>query len=130
MLPASALLESFAQTATILLETSGDFTRKAFPAYMTGARFPRPARPPAPLRLTMRVSQQSEDGAVLEGEARQDGARCATCTMGMVLAPLADFYPGAHLEDYRDLFRQWLAGAALEGFETHPLERLDHVRAG
>lgn len=129
MLPASALIESFAQAATIVLEASSGFTRKAFPGYLTSARFPRPVRPPAPLHIEMRVRQQSDDGAVLDGEAKQDGVRCATCSIGMVMAPLADFFPGQALEGYRDLYRRWLAGAVLEGFEGHPLEPIEHVRA-
>src|SRR5262245_26962118 len=130
MLPASILFESFAQTGTILLETSRGFRSKAFPGYIVSARFPRPVRPPAPVRLVMRVHQLSEDGAVLEGEAWQETKRCATCTVGMILAPLEGFFAGEHLDGYGGLYRTWLDGAALEGFDVHPLEQLDHARAG
>jgi 3-hydroxyacyl-[acyl-carrier-protein] dehydratase len=129
MLPASILIESFAQAGTIVLETSSGFTRKAFPGYIASARFPRPVRPSAPVRIRMEVRQLSEDGAVLGGEAWQEEKLCATCTIGMVMASLADFFPGEHLDTYRTLYRKWLAGATFEGFDVHPLEQLDHVRA-
>ena len=67
VLPASALLESFAQAATILLETSYAFRRKALPGYFTSARFHRGIWPGAQLVIELVAEQWGPEGAVLKG---------------------------------------------------------------
>jgi 3-hydroxyacyl-[acyl-carrier-protein] dehydratase len=130
VLPASVLLEAFAQAATILLETSHAFRRKAIPGYFTAAKFRRAIRPGARLVIEMLVEQWSPEGAVLRGRADQDGAPCASCTLGMYTAPIEEFYGAEHLPPYRAMYERWLTGAVVEGFEPHPLESLSHAIAG
>jgi len=130
VLPASMLMESFAQTATVLLEVSSGFTRKALPGYIKNAKFHRPVRPGANLVLEMEVEQWSDEGAVLHGRAVQNGVRCAVCTLGMVSAPLADFYGPEHAVAYRGMYERWLAGGTLTGFESLPEETLRRALAG
>ena len=124
MLPASVLVEAFAQAASILLETSSAFTQKAIPGYLVNAKFRRPVRPPAPVTIEMNVTQNSEDGAVLSGKATQDGALAGTCTMGMILFPLDQFYGPQHAVTFRQIYGHLLEDAYLEGFQESPLESL------
>jgi 3-hydroxyacyl-[acyl-carrier-protein] dehydratase len=130
ILPASMLMESFAQTATVLVEVSSGFTRKGLPAFIQNAKFHRPVRPGTPLRIEMDVDRWSDEGALLHGRASQDGARCAVCTLGMFSAPLADFYGPEHAAAYRGMYENWLAGGTLTGFESSPEEDLRHALAG
>jgi 3-hydroxymyristoyl/3-hydroxydecanoyl-(acyl carrier protein) dehydratase len=122
MAPASVLVEAFAQAATALLETGLGFRHKALPVYVHQAKFHRAVRPAVPLRIEMQLSQRNESGAVIGGHAEQAGRRCATCTLGMALAPLGDFFDPGAARGYRTLYQHWLEGATLGGFERPPLE--------
>jgi 3-hydroxyacyl-[acyl-carrier-protein] dehydratase len=124
MLPASLLVEAFAQAASILLETSSGFTRKAIPGFLVNAKFRRPVRPPALVTIRLDVTQNSEDGAVLSGRATQRGTVAGTCNLGMILAPLVDFYAPEHAETFRRVYAGLLEEARLEGFDHSPLESL------
>jgi 3-hydroxyacyl-[acyl-carrier-protein] dehydratase len=128
VVPASLLIESFAQAATVLVETGFEFTKKALPGYILNAKFHRPIGP-GELAFELEAEQWSDDAAVVRGRALQRGARCATCTLGMVTAPLEDFFGREHMPRYRETYERWLADAAIEGFSEHPLERLNHVGA-
>jgi 3-hydroxyacyl-[acyl-carrier-protein] dehydratase len=130
ILPASLLMECFAQAATVLIEASSGFTRKGLPGFIQGAKFHRPIKPEGPLLIEMDVEQWSDEGALLRGRASQAGVRCATCTLGMVSAPLAGFYGPEHSATYRDMYARWFAGTELAGFKTHPLESLRHALGG
>ena len=130
VLPASTLLECFAQTGTILLEASHGFTRKALPGYVSDAKFYRMVRPGAEVRVELTAEQWSADAAVLRARAEQDGVKCAAATLGMLTAPLSEFYGPEHLPAYRAMYERWLSQATLEGFYPHPLESLSHACAG
>jgi 3-hydroxyacyl-[acyl-carrier-protein] dehydratase len=129
MLPASLLIESFAQAGTILLETSLAFRRKAIPAFIRNAKFHRPVTPEFPVEIDMRVDQRDEEAAILSGWARQAGANCASCTIGMVTAPIAQFYGSDQSAAYRSMYARWLEGAVVDGFSQPPLESLEHALA-
>ncbi|MGE5176073.1 MAG: 3-hydroxyacyl-ACP dehydratase FabZ family protein [Hyphomicrobiales bacterium] len=120
VLPASLILESFAQAATILIETGHDFTRKALVAYLRGAKFRQAVHPPEPLDLDLIVEHWSEDGALIDCRASQSGALCASCDLGMKTAPLSSFYGAEHATAYRLLYERWLDGASVEGFAVDP----------
>lgn len=122
MAPASVLVEAFAQAATALLETGLGFQHKAVPVYIHQAKFHRAVGPAVPVRIEMRLSQRNESGAVIGGHAEQEGRKCAACTLGMALAPLGNYFDAGAIGGYRMLYRRWLDGAALEGFERPPLE--------
>ena len=122
MAPASVLVEAFAQAATALLETGLGFRHKAVPVYIHHAKFHRAVRPAVPLRIAMQLSQRNESGAVIGGHAEQEGRKCASCTLGLALAPLGDYFDAGAVGGYRMLYRHWLDGATLEGFERPPLE--------
>jgi 3-hydroxyacyl-[acyl-carrier-protein] dehydratase len=126
LVPASQLLESFAQTATILLETGLGFRRKAIPAFILNAKFHR-GTGPGTVAIEMETEQWSDEGAVVRGRMVQSGARCATCTLGMVTAPLGEFFDPAALQGYRQTYARWLDDAVLEGFPEPPLARLEHA---
>lgn len=128
-LPASVLLESFAQAGTFLLEPSFGFTRKALPGFYTNAKFHRAVEPGAAVEIEFVADHWGPDGALLRGRAEQRGARCATCVLGMFTAPLSDFFGPEHMRSYRDMYEQLLAGAEFEGFDRHPLQSLAHVLA-
>ena len=130
MLPASLLIESFAQAGSILLETSFAFTRKAIPGYIVNAKFRRPVRPPAPVVIQLHVTQEGEDGAVLTGRAVQGKSLAGSCTLGMILSPIEGFYGPEHGGAYRRVYAELLEGAELLGFEASPLESLRHAIAG
>lgn len=115
VVPASQLMESFAQAGTVLLETGFGFRRKALPGYILNAKFHRTADPGV-LTIEMDTEQWSDEGAVLRGRMLQDGVRCASCTIGMVTAPLGDFFGPEAMTNYRALYERWLEGAVLEGF--------------
>ncbi len=125
MLPASLLMEAVAQAATVLLEASDEFQRKAFVGYIEKAKFRRPVRPGHELRLELEVKQAGDDGALLRGVALQQERKCATVDIGMVKAPMGAFFKPHQLHYYLDLYRQMLAETEFEGFERHPLEALD-----
>ena len=127
MLPASLLIEAFAQAASILLETSSGFTRKAIPGYIVNAKFRRPVRPPTTVTLRLDVTQASDDGAVLIGTATQQGARVGTCDMGMILFPIEEFFGPEHAEGYRRAYTGLLERTRVEGFPHSPLESLGHA---
>jgi 3-hydroxyacyl-[acyl-carrier-protein] dehydratase len=124
LLPASALIECFAQVGTILLETSHGFTRKALPGYLSSAKFYRPVVPGADVRIEVVAEQWSHQGAVLRSRAEQRGRKCAVCTLGMFTAPLSEFYGPEHMSTYRAMYGQLLAAARLAGFEIDPLDVL------
>ncbi len=130
ILPASLLIEYFAQAATILIETSSGFTRKGLPGFIQGAKFHRPVRPEGSLLVEMDAEQWSEEGALLRGRASQGGTRCVTCALGMISAPLGTFYRPEHSTAYREMYARWITGAALAGFETPPLESLGRALGG
>lgn len=130
VLPASMLLESFAQTATVLLEVSSGFTRKGLPGFIRNAKFHRPVKPGARILIELDVEQWSDEGALLHGRATQNGVRCAVCTLGMASAPLAQFYGPEHAAAYRGMYGRWLAGVTLTGFDPHPEEDLRRALVG
>ena len=130
VLPASMLMESFAQAATVLLEVSSGFTRKGLPGFFQNAKFHRPVKPGPPVTIEMNVEHWSDEGALLQGLATQNGARCAVCTLGMISAPLADFYRPEHAAAYRSMYARWLAGGTLTGFEVRPEEDLRRALVG
>ncbi len=128
VVPASQLVEAFAQAGTILVETSLAFTRKAMPGFLRGAKFHR-AVGPGPLEIEMIVEQWSGEAAVLHGLARQHDARCATCTIGIVTAPFEAFVPRGRAAPYRGIYERWLDAAVLSGFDAHPLASFEHAGA-
>jgi 3-hydroxyacyl-[acyl-carrier-protein] dehydratase len=124
MLPGSALLEAFAQTASLLLETDRRLQCKVVPGYILGARFLRPIRPGV-LRLEIVVEQSDDDGAVVRGAAHADGERCATCRLGMVISPLDEFLGAANAAAYRESLTRWLRSAA-PGLDVSRSESVPH----
>jgi 3-hydroxyacyl-[acyl-carrier-protein] dehydratase len=130
ILPASLLMECFAQAGTVLIEVSSGFTRKGLPGYYQNAKFSRPVKPGAVVTIELDAESWSDEGALLLGRATQEGRRCATCALGMISLPLGDFYGPQHADAYRGMYKRWLGGAALADFETHPLEDLRHALAG
>jgi hypothetical protein len=129
VLPASALLESFAQLGTILIETSHGFVLKALPGYLSSAKFYRPVIPGAEVRLEVVVEQWNDQGAVLRSRAEQDGRKCAVCTLGMFTSPLSEFYGPDDMPAYRSMYGRLLGAGRLEGFDVDPLEVLSHDAA-
>lgn len=125
MLPASLLLEAFAQAGTILIETSCDFRLKAFPAFIRSAKFHRAIRPTGPLSIRMDVEQWEEDASILRGAARQGDILCGSCVLGMATSPLGDFYGPVDREALLGLYRHWLDEAEIEGFSEDPRSRLN-----
>jgi 3-hydroxyacyl-[acyl-carrier-protein] dehydratase len=129
VLPASLLIESFAQAATILLEVSAEFRTKAIPAIIENAKFSREVVPGHELKIEAEIDQRREDGALVCLSAIQRDVRCAAARMTMVRAPLASYYPPESMWMYREMYAQWLSGAELVGFDSHPLDHLGHVLA-
>jgi 3-hydroxyacyl-[acyl-carrier-protein] dehydratase len=128
MLPASLLLEAFAQAATILIETSSEFRLKAFPAFIRSAKFHRVVPPTGPpLRIRMDADQWEDDGSILRGVAHQGDDLCATCVLGMATSPLGQFYNPRHGDVLRRLYHHWLQESELEGFLEDPRATLDHA---
>ena len=130
MLPASLLIECFAQAATILLETTSGFTRKAFPGYIRDAKFHRPIRPAHPTDIQVHVEQWAEEGALLRCRAEQEGRVSGVATLGMVTAPLETFFRPEDARAYRVMYQRWLKGASLDGFDTDPLAPLERALVG
>jgi 3-hydroxyacyl-[acyl-carrier-protein] dehydratase len=128
IVPASFLIECFAQGATALVEASWNFRLKAFPVFIRDAKFRRPVRPGREVRFEMDVEQWSDEGALLNGRALQNEMQAASCTLGMSTAAIAEFYRAA-----RDralllaTYERWLSGATLEDFDRPPLESLSHA---
>jgi 3-hydroxyacyl-[acyl-carrier-protein] dehydratase len=129
MLPASTLMEGFAQTASILLETSSRFEMKALPGFVREAKFRRVIRPGLLLTMEMVVEQWHEDAVLLRGLATQGGKRCASCELGMVLTPFSGFFDAGATEEYQRVYQQWLKDVALKDFDFSPLELLINVSA-
>ena len=130
IVPASFLIECFAQGATALLEASSDFRLKAFPVFIREAKFRRPTRPGSNIHFELQVQQWSDEGALLNGRALQDGAQAASCLLGMATAPIAEFYRnpadrGLLLATYE----RWLEDAALADFDPPLAEILSHALA-
>lgn len=124
MLPASMLVECFAQAGSILLEASTGFSRKAIPAFLRDAKFRRAVRPSHPVEIRMDVEQMSEEAVLLRGRVTQNGSLSAVCTLGMALAPIDRFYHPENATAYREMYERWLECAVVEGFETDPLAPL------
>ncbi|MGH7726678.1 MAG: 3-hydroxyacyl-ACP dehydratase FabZ family protein [Candidatus Eiseniibacteriota bacterium] len=127
VVPASLLVEVFAQVATVLLEASIGYARKAIPVLVNGAKFRHAVIPGTGMEVVMNVSQHSEDGAVLGGRIEQAGRVCSTIELGMALEPLERFFTPADRELYHAMHAGWLRGARIEGFDRHPLEDLNFV---
>jgi len=129
VMPASLLLEAFAQAGTILLEVGSSFSRKAFPAFIENAKFRRLVIPGSEMRIEMRVAVGGEESSLLAGRILQAGALCATASMGFATAPLGESFAPTHRDLYRRLYQAWLAGAEFLGFSTPPLEELHRALA-
>lgn len=129
MMPASLLIEALAQSATILLETSREFACKAYVGYVANAKFRRPVVPGFEMRLEQRVVCVEKDAAVLSGSVHQRGERCANIELGMVIAPLAEFFGTGNVAYYHALYDTWLADASLSGFDRDPREGLQRAPA-
>jgi len=129
MLPASLVIEACAQAATILLEASHEFRQKAVVVFVDKAKFRRPVRPGHELVITLTVEQNGDDGALLRGDARQRGNRCAGVELGMMMAPIGEFFSPVQLPYYLDMHRRWLAETQLDGFARHPLAGVGHAGA-
>jgi 3-hydroxyacyl-[acyl-carrier-protein] dehydratase len=123
IMPASLIIESFAQAATILLESSSEFRDKAVPGYISNAKFHRAVVPGHDLMIQMRIESVSEEAAVLSGIAQQRDKKCASITLGMVTTPLDGFIPGEFLRFYLSIYDFWLRDCELAGFERHPLRQ-------
>lgn len=124
IVPASLLIESFAQAAGCLLETSCGFRKKAVPGFIHSAKFHRPVVPGYELAIEMTVESSSEVATLVSGIARQRQERCATIKLGMVTAPFDEFVSLAFRRFYLGIYDTWLRDAELTGFESHPLEVL------
>ncbi len=129
MMPASLLIEAFAQAATILLEVSSGFTNKAFVGYVSNGKFRVPVVPGHEMRLELNVVSADTTGAVLKGKIIQREKRCASVEIGMVMSPLKKFIGPPYLTYYLSLYDVWLADTRFSGFEQNPRERLDDVRS-
>lgn len=121
ILPASALIEAFGQAATILLETSLGYTKKALPVFIRDAKFRQPIIPPCSVAIAMDVQQLTEEGALLSGRASQGNEVSAMCTMGIAYAPLEHYYGTESAAGYRQMYADLLNGADVHGFEWSPL---------
>jgi len=124
IVPASLVVESFAQAATCLLETSSSFARKAVPGFIHSAKFHRAVVPGHELSIEMTVESSGEDATMLSGLARQCQERCATIKLGMITAPFDQYVPGRYRPFYLGIYDIWLRGAELVGFDGDPLEVL------
>jgi 3-hydroxyacyl-[acyl-carrier-protein] dehydratase len=130
IVPGSMLLECLAQVGSILVEASSNFRLKGLPGYFENAKFRRPVRPGERLRVEMNAERWTAGAAVLRGVIlNHEGARSATCVVGMFAAPLEDYFGPEHETGYRQTYARWLDGAELRGFERHPLEVLRHAGA-
>ena len=123
MMPASLLIEALAQTATILVETSREFQCKAYVGYVANAKFRQPVVPGFEMRLEMKMVNRGAEGAVLSGTVVQRERRCVNIEIGMVTAPLAEFFEPGHVAYYHMLYDSWLADTQFEGFDRDPRER-------
>lgn len=126
VVPGAILLEVLAQAGSILLEVSFEFQCKALPGYFENAKFRSPVPPGEELRITLTSRNWSDQGAVLTGSIQRRGRPMVTATMGLVCAPIQQFFAPAHLPFYRATYRRWLEGAVLVGFKSNPLEVLPH----
>lgn len=126
MLPASLLIEALAQAATILIEASREFRFKAIPGYVENAKFRAPVVPGHEMRIEVDAERTTPEGVAVRGVVWQRDKRCVTAALGMVTAPLTDFYPPAQAPFYRALYEKWLAETACAGFDRNPLELLRH----
>jgi 3-hydroxyacyl-[acyl-carrier-protein] dehydratase len=124
MMPASLLIEALAQASTILLETSSEFQCKAYVGYVANAKFRRPVVPGFEMQLEMKTVNRGPDGAVLTGTVQQREHRCVNIEIGMVTAPLAEFFTKDTVTQYHALYQPWLADTRFMGFDTDPRERL------
>jgi 3-hydroxymyristoyl/3-hydroxydecanoyl-(acyl carrier protein) dehydratase len=125
MVPGSFILEALSQAGTILLETSGEFARKALPVIIDSAKFRRPVHPSTPMRVAMSSLRKTDAVAFLAGSVSQDGKRCCTANIGFAFAPLGDFFGPETLPHYLRVYRRWLTGTRFEGFERSPQEAVD-----
>jgi hypothetical protein len=123
-MPASLLIEIAAQAATILLECSSAFHNKAFVGYISHAKFRREVVPGHEILVESSVEHSADDAALLRSSIRQRDSRCASIKLGMVLSPLETFLERRYMADYLDLYRVWLQGSLLQGFERNPLLEL------
>lgn len=124
IVPASLLVESFAQAATCLLETSSAFSKKAVPGFIHAAKFHRPVVPGHELSIEMTIDSTSEDATMVSGIARQREERCATIKLGMITTPFDQYVPRVYRRYYLGIYDTWLRGAELVGFDDDPLEVL------
>jgi 3-hydroxymyristoyl/3-hydroxydecanoyl-(acyl carrier protein) dehydratase len=129
IMPASLVFEAFAQAGTCLLETSNGFRQKAVPGFIQSARFGHAVVPGHELTIEMSAQSILGDGALLVGHATQNGKRCATIALGMMLLPMEPFLPPAFLPFYLSVYESWLRDSRLEGFDAHPLDALRRAHA-
>lgn len=126
MLPASLIIEACAQAATILLEASCEFRLKAFVGFVDKSKFRDSIRPGYEMRMDLKIEQGGQDGAILRGSVHQRGKKCATVGLGIVTAPMSDFFLPHQLPTYLNLFRGLLEDTEFKGFDRHPLTEFNH----
>ena len=128
MMPASLLIESLAQAATILLETSREFQCKAYVGFVNNAKFHKPVVPGSEIRLELTTEHLGDDGALLRGIVSQNEQRCVKAEIGMVTAPVGEFFTQETLHFYHGLYIVWLAATRFYGFAGDPREALNRVQ--
>lgn len=88
--PPTLIIEGMAQTGGLLLSQLGEFQSKVVLAKVGKANFHDLAPPGGQLRLTARLVNRQDDGAIVEGEVQLDGAPHAD--LQLTFAILDDSY--------------------------------------
>jgi 3-hydroxyacyl-[acyl-carrier-protein] dehydratase len=106
ILPASVIIEGFAQTGGLLVSSMRDFHPRTVLAKVGQSRFHRETLPGDTLRYRVTVQESADDGAIVHGQATVEGV--LQCEVELFFAYLDDRFRGVELffpADYLAILR-------------------------
>lgn len=115
VMPASLLIESLHQAATVLLEVSTRFSRKALPVMVDRAKFRALVQPGDQLRITVTLLSLEGESARMDGTIHVGDRLVASAGLTFALQDSGAFYPPHARGWVKSTYAYWLKEATLNG---------------
>lgn len=120
VMPASLLIESLHQAATVLLEVSSTFSRKALPVMLDRTKFRALVQPGDQLRIQVTLLSLETDSARLDGTIHVGDRLVASAGLTFSLQDADTFYPPHARAWVQSTYAYWLREATLSGVSLPP----------
>jgi 3-hydroxyacyl-[acyl-carrier-protein] dehydratase len=117
VMPGALQIEAIAQAATVLIEVSSRFTKKAVPIIIHGAKFRELVIPGDQMRLTLEVISSDGNTTQVDAIVSVSDKVVTSAKMTFSLQPIDKFYPPSARHMVILLYRNFLKGAKLTGVE-------------